>query len=138
MLDRIGKGDRISLGDAILLFISLFLPWYKVSVSIGGISRSESGHAFETLKYTDIILLLISIAVVAIIILIAQGTLDAALAPIVLVVGAIATLLILYRMIDKPGPDVDGLDVGLGFGIFLGLIGAVAIAVGQVMKAQER
>ncbi len=132
MLDRIGKGDRISLGGAVVLFISLFLTWYKVS---GGII-SVSSNAFDTLKYTDILLLIGSIAVVALILLIAQGTVDAALSPIVLVIGAVATLLVLFRLISIPVPD--GIDASRGVGIFIGLIGAIAIAVGQVMKAQER
>lgn len=132
MLDRIEKNDRISLGGAAVLLISLFLTWYKVSA--GGLSIT--GNAFDTLKYTDILLLLGSIAVIAIILLIAQGTLDEALSPAILVIGAVATLLVLFRLLNTPAPD--GVDASRGIGIFIGLIGAAAIAVGQIMKAQGR
>lgn len=36
MLDRISKADRISLAGAIVLFIGLFLPWYKPDVGDWG------------------------------------------------------------------------------------------------------
>jgi hypothetical protein len=45
--------------------------------------------------------------------------------------GILATLLILYRIIDPPG------DAAREFGVFLGLIAAAGIAVGGWLSMQE-
>jgi hypothetical protein len=49
----------------------------------------------------------------------------------------LATLLVLFRLIKMPTPDVQGVDFGRGFGIFIGLIGAAAIVAGQVMDRKN-
>lgn len=135
MVNRLGRGDRISLVGGALLVISLFLNWY--SVSAGPITIS--GSAFDALKFIDILLLILGAGVVVLILGIAAGRVDAVYGPASLGAGVLALLLVLFRMISKPnGGDVpDGVDYGLAFGIFVALIAAIVIIVGQVMKAQE-
>ncbi len=139
MLNRIGNGDRISLGGAIVLFISLFMTWYTIKVSLGGLTSgiAANASAFDALKFTDLLLLVISVGVAAVILLIASNKIGSELSQAVLPAGAVATLFVLFRLIKVPGVDVSGVDVGRGFGIFLGLIGAAAIVAGQVMKQKE-
>lgn len=127
MVDRLGRGDRISLGGGALLVISLFLSWYKAG--------PFSANAFDALDLIDILLLILGAGVVILILGIAAGRIDAIYGPATLAAGIIALLLVLFRMIDKPGPG--GAGIGLAYGIFIALISAVAICVGQVMKAQE-
>ena len=49
--------------------------------------------------------------------------------------GLAATLMVALRIIFTPGGDFDDLiDVGLEFGIFIALLGAVGIALGGMMS----
>lgn len=137
MLNRLGRGDRISLGGGVLLVISLFMNWYSVSVS----GFSVSGSAFDALSVIDFLLLIIGAGVVALILAIAADRLDESYAPAALAGGVVAAVLILFRMIRKPHagdvPEGLGIDYSLAFGIFVALIAAIAIIAGQVMKARE-
>jgi hypothetical protein len=139
VLTRLGNGARISLGGAIVLFISLFMTWYTAKVSLGGLISDigVNASAFDAFKFTDLLLAAISLGVIAVIVLVATDKLGPELSQAVLPAGALATLLVLFRLIKMPTPDVQGVDFGRGFGIFIGLIGAAAIVVGQVMDRKN-
>jgi hypothetical protein len=139
VLTRLGNGARISLGGAIVLFISLFMTWYTAKVSLGGLISDigVNASAFDAFKFTDLLLAAISLGVIAVIVLVATDKLGPELSQAVLPAGALATLLVLFRLIKMPTPDVQGVDFGRGFGIFIGLIGAAAIVAGQVMDRKN-
>ncbi len=131
---RLTTGDMIAGVGGIVLLISLFLPWYGVSVDIAGVSASESGSGWEALGFIDILLFLISVAAIGIVAARAAGALpDDLPAPVILLgLGALAALLVLYRIIDIP---VDGdvpaqVDFSRKIGIFIALIGSGAVAYG--------
>jgi hypothetical protein len=131
---RLTSGDITAGVGGIVLLISLFLPWYGVSVNVAGFSASENASGWEVFSTIDIILF--AIAVVAIT-LVALKALDQVPAetpvPLILLgLGALAVLLIIYRLIDSPAPSdlPDEVDVSRKIGIFIGLIGAAGIAYG--------
>jgi hypothetical protein len=83
--------------------------------------------------FIDILLFLIAIAVIAVVAARATGQLPAEVpaAVVLLGLGALAVLLVLYRIIDIPAEDVpDQVDLGRKVGVFVALIGAVAVAYG--------
>jgi hypothetical protein len=127
---KLTTGDKIAGVGGIVLLISLFLPWY--GVSSGPISVTGSG--WETLGFIDILLFLASVATIAIVAAKATGKLPADLpAPVILLaLGAVAVLLVLFRIIDIPGPsDVpDEVDLSRKIGIFIALISSAAMAYG--------
>jgi hypothetical protein len=131
---RLTTGDMIAGAGGIVLLISLFLPWYGVSVDIAGFSASESGSGWQALGFIDILLFLISVAAIAIVVARAAGALPADLpAPVILLgLGALAVLLVLYRIIDIPadGDVPDQVDLSRKVGIFIALIGGAALAYG--------
>jgi hypothetical protein len=130
---RLTTGDIIAGVGGIVLLISLFLPWYGVSVDIAGFKASESGSGWEALGFIDILLFLVSAAAVAIVAARAAGALPADIpAPVILLgLGALAVLLVLFRIIDIPAGDVpNGVDLSRKVGIFIALIGAAAVAYG--------
>jgi hypothetical protein len=131
---RLTTGDMIAGVGGVVLLISLFLPWYGVSVDIAGVSASTSGSGWEALGFIDILLLLISVAVIAIVAGRAAGALpDDLPAPVLLLgLGALAVLLVLYRIIDIPvdGDIPNQLDLSRKIGIFIALIASAAIAYG--------
>jgi hypothetical protein len=131
---RLTTGDMIAGLGGVALLISLFLPWYGVSVDIAGVSLSESGNGWEVLGFIDILLFLISIGVIAIVAARAAGVLpDDVPAPVLLLgLGALAVLLVLYRIIDIPtdGDVPAQVDLSRKLGIFIALLAAGAVAYG--------
>jgi hypothetical protein len=131
---RLTTGDIIAGVGGVVLLISLFLPWYGVSVDIAGFSASESGSGWEVLGFIDILLFLISVAAIAIVVARAAGALPADLpAPVILLgLGALAVLLVLYRIIDIPteGDIPEQVELSRKVGVFIALVGAAAVAYG--------
>jgi hypothetical protein len=131
---KLTTGDMIAGVGGIVLLISLFLPWYGVSVDIAGFSASESGSGWEALGFIDILLFVISVAVIGIVAARAAGSLPADIpAPMLLLgLGAFAVLLVLFRIIDIPvdGNVPDEVDLSRKVGIFIALLASAALAYG--------
>jgi hypothetical protein len=136
-MSRLSQGELIAGGSGLALLVVMFLPWYGVDVQVAGFSSSESGNAWEVFSTIDILLFLVSLVAVGA----AVGKLadvllsDLPVAAIVTGAGVLAVLLILYRIIDLPGPDIpqiveNNVDFGRKIGLFLGLIAAGGVAYG--------
>ena len=137
MLDRIEKGDRISLAGAVALLIALFLPWYGIDTDFLGngpgadlarqLVKGVSVDAFEAFDILDIVLLLLAIGAAALIVLVALEKIDTSLHRFVETIGGVAAIAVLFRIVFQP----DG--ASLKWGIFVALIGAGLIAAGQYL-----
>jgi hypothetical protein len=138
---KLSVGDQIAAVSGIVLLIALFLPWYGVDVSVGGFSASESANAWEALDFIDILLFLIALVAIGVPVAKAAGSMpdDVPGPMIVLAAGGLAVLLVLFRLIDLPTPDVSGsgIDFSRKFGIFLGLIAAVGVTYGGWRANEE-
>jgi hypothetical protein len=131
----------LMIGAGALLVISLFLPYYHVKVSAGGFgSFGGNVSGFDSFDIIDIILLIVGIASVlagaAALGLgpVSSGELPRWLPTAVAVGGAVAAVLILFRMFVDPAPGVPGgvdadIDVGRGFGIWFGLWAAMILVL---------
>ena len=131
---KLTPGD-ISAGiGGVVLLVSLWLKWYGVSVNVSGFSASESASGWQVLSTIDIILFLVSLVAIGLVAARAAGAAPADLpVPLVLLgLGALAVLLVLFRIIDSPAPSdlPDQVDVSRKIGIFIALIGAAGIAYG--------
>jgi hypothetical protein len=138
---RLTPVDMIAGVGGIVLLISLFLPWYGVSVDVAGFSASESATGWEVLSLIDIILFLCAVVAIAVVGARAAGALppDVPAGLVLLAVGALALLLCLFRIIDIPAGDVpDEVDLSRKFGIFLALISSAAIAYAGWRANAER
>jgi hypothetical protein len=146
-VDRLNTGEKISAVSAVLLFIFMFFDWFGAEVSgVPGFSGSISGAGGSAWDALDVIPIFLMIAIVAAIGVAVIRLTDADLEPpispnaIVAALGALAVLLILYRIIDPPGGGSLGgvsVDTTLKFGIFLGLIAAAGIAYGGYAAMRE-
>jgi hypothetical protein len=128
--------ERLAGAGAAIVVASLFLPWYGVALA-GGLVKTPIG-AFGLVEAA----LLLTVCSAAILILICsrgfslprplhEGTLLAA-------AGVWAALLIAYRMLDRPEFELAGVGrVGLRYGIFVALIGAILLVVGGLRKRRE-
>ncbi len=147
-LDRLSTGEKIAGVSAILLFVFMFFDWFtaEVSVSGGGFvgSASEGGNAWDAMEVIPIFLLLAVVAAVGVaVIRLSDAVFEPAISvnAVVAVLGAVATILILYRIIDPPGGGGSlggvSVDISPSVGAFLGLIAGAGIAYGGYRAMDE-
>ena len=146
-LYKLSTGEKISAASGVLLFVFMFFDWFGVEVSgVPGFSGTVSGGGGSAWDALDVIPIFLVIAIVAAVGVAVVRLTDADLEPafslntIVAVLGALAFLLILYRIVDPPGGGQFGgvsVDTTLQIGIFLGLISAAGIAYGGYSAMRE-
>jgi hypothetical protein len=141
---RLSQGELIAGVSGLALLVVMFLPWYGVDFNFGGVSDSETVNAWEVFSWIDILLFLAALAAVgsAVVKLADVDLPDVPVAAIVAGLGAVAVLLVVYRVIDTPGPDIpqiieNNIDFGRKFGLFLGLIAAGGVAYGGYRQMSE-
>jgi hypothetical protein len=130
---RLTPRDMIAAAGGAVLVVSLFLPWYGVSFEMAGFTKSDSGTGREVLSSMDMLLFLISLAAIAVVAARAAGAVpDGPARLIELSLGALAVLMVLYRIIDIPteGHVPDHVELSRKGGIFIALVGAAAITYG--------
>jgi hypothetical protein len=115
---RLRDGEWLAAGGGAALLASLFLDWY------GGLS------AWRALAVLDLLLALV--ALVPLVLAVLQATRRSPALPVAFSVltgpaGALAVLLILFRIVDLPGPDALR---EVHAGAWLGLAAAVLIVAG--------
>jgi len=137
---QISTGAKISAASGLALLIVMFLPWFGVSLELGGRSFEESGNAWEVLSFIDILLFLCGLIAIGVVAAKAAGALPTPVGMIVLAVGALALLLVIFRLIDSPAPGnlPDSVDVSPEVGIFLGLLASAGIAFGGYMMMSDK
>jgi hypothetical protein len=109
-------GDWLAGLGGLALLVSLFLTWYSVT---GG-SRELTG--WQSFSIIDVLLALAALLGIALAVTTATRRTPAvpvALGVIAGPVGVLATVLVLIRLLDPPGP-----------GVWLALAGAAAVAAG--------
>jgi hypothetical protein len=140
-LGRLRRGETIYLVAAILLFVLMFFDWYGVgwkngSESLGGvITAVAGGSAWQTLEVLPLFLMLtVAVAVGAALLRLGGSDWKPAIPPgvAVCVLGLLAALGILGRMVSPPdlGGEGIGYSVNLELGIFLALAAALGVAYG--------
>jgi hypothetical protein len=137
-LGRLRTGEAIYLVAAILLFVLMFFTWYGVTMA--GESEVVSlvvhgGDAWQTLEVLPLLTMFTIVVAVGSALLRLSGsdwkpTIPPSVA--VCVLGLLAALGILWRMISPPdlGGEGIGYSVNLELGIFLALAAALGIAYG--------
>jgi hypothetical protein len=165
--DRPRYGLLVSALGAIVLAVSVFLPWYGVSFTSAGLTfvqqlgdqaasqfgnaalqgymsnfhtnlNSLAGHQFmalsahQALKDLNIVLLLLAGLAIAIALMALAGpgsSSDGHRAPLALL-GAIATVCVLFRMVDPPSVAGGIFSLSLREGAWLAFLGSMAMVAG--------
>jgi hypothetical protein len=137
-VNRLRTGEKIAGAAAVLLFIDLFLSWYSVDLggALGAAAKSAgvdtSVSAWGAFSWVDLLLLLTILAALAMVVVRGTGRsvdLPASLPLIVAGLGVFATLVVLYRILNQPGPnDI----ISVEYGAYLGLILVAALTYGAV------
>jgi hypothetical protein len=140
---RVTTLDWVVIGAGLLAFISSFLPWYAVSVSFNGISRSDSTGAWGAgfAAWFSVLLLLVAGGLVLANVMDAQVNLPVPMPLLTLGLAGLAFVLIVLRWLTFPdatgglGALGDGIKAssGAGFGLYLGLLCAIAIGVASFL-----
>jgi hypothetical protein len=137
----------IGLSAAILLVISLFLPWYTLDHN----PTRDAGDAFlcgtndysctgfETFPIMRWLLLLAASAPIILAWILVRGhKLSWAPGELTMIAGFTATVLVGYNgIIDKPGTGPEESGVSLTYGYWLALICSIAIAIVGFTRSQE-
>jgi hypothetical protein len=145
-IGRLRNSHRLIGGGGVALFIFLFFfKWYGVSFGgslpggvLGSASSSATGwDAFTSSRWIWLITIIVALGAV----LIAAGTLKfespVQLSIVVVGLGALSTVLIIYRIVHHPTASVPGFHAGIKIGIWLGLIAAAAITYGGYLAMNE-
>ena len=142
-LDRLRSGEAIALVSAILLFVLMFFTWFGAKATTGGeplggvITGAAGGNAWQTLEVIPLFLMLaIVVAVGAALLRVTGSDWKPAIPPggAVCVLGGLAALLILIRIISPPGPSGAfselGMESTLKLPVFIAFVAALGIAYG--------
>jgi hypothetical protein len=129
-LDRLREGELLAGAGGALLFGAMFLPWFgKVSpfcTPLAGYSCDRKFNAWSAFGVTDYILLLTAIAGIVVAVAGTNAKTDSQItsASLTTPLAFLATLLVLYRLVDPVGK------LDLRFGIYIGLLGCLAVTYG--------
>src|SRR5688572_19605827 len=136
---RLGNGDMVAAAGGLLMFLSLLLPWFGVSgtENLCGAGK-DSCTGFETFTILDLLLVLGALAPLILVWIVVRGhELSWPPGEVTMIVGAIATTLILYNgIVDRVGSTREF--VGLDIGWYLGLLGALMIVAGGAISQITR
>ena len=130
---RVRAGEIVAGVAGLVLLASLFLDWYSVSpdVLFGASDRQVRGvDAWGAFTIVDVLIAIVALLGIALAIsqVVGRGpALPVALGVITTTLGLAASLLVLYRILNQPGPN-DVIDVAAGawvgvaacLGVFLG------------------
>ena len=147
-ISRLRRADQIVGAGAVAFFIILFFfKWYGVSSNVGAVSGlnlnvSRSGwDTFTNSRWIWIITIVVGLG--SVVLVATQRKLELPLQPGVIVagLGALSTVLILYRIVHHPTANASfgsfHASVGIKLGIWLGLIAAMAVTYGGYLQMQE-
>jgi hypothetical protein len=137
-VNRLSRGEKIAGAAALLLLADMFLNWYSVNIS-GALSQAvkragidTSVNAWQAFSTTDLLIFLTVLAALTMVGLRVMGrsaNLPVSVPLVVAALGAITTLIVLWRIVNQPGPN-DFINVEIG--AYIGLVLLVVITYGAV------
>jgi hypothetical protein len=127
--------ERVAAGATLILFISLFLDWYHITVSFGSFSESGSASALTAHGYMYITLILCLVILAIYVAKLGFGKVPFNLpiteAQLILGISALNLLLVIIAFFDKD-------NTSWSFGAFLGLLAALVALAPTVWPFVEK
>jgi hypothetical protein len=138
------RDQRFAAIAAIWLLLAMFLPWYEKNVVIPPSTKfaSDSISAFGAVSFVEAAIFLVAAGVM--VLLLARADERAFHLPggdgtVIFTAGLWATLLIFYRVFDRPNVSGEGGTVGIQWGFFVAFVAAGALAfAGQRIRVAGR
>lgn len=128
---RLRPAEWLAAAAAAGIVVTLLLPWY------GAREREDTVTGFESFAVIDVLLLVAAAVGVALFVLQATQTSPArpvAFGVLTVTAGLLATLLVLYRLINEPGPDAF---IDVRAGAWLGLAAVLALTAGGWLSLRD-
>ena len=141
-VNRLSRGEQIAGVAAVLLLIDMFLNWYGANLNgaqsalADRVGIDTNVNAWQAFSTTDILIFITCVAALTMVGLTAMGRttgMPMSLPMVVAVLGGLTTLVILYRIVNQPGPN-DAINVD--FGAYLGLVLAAALTYGAIQAGE--
>jgi len=137
---KLKPSDWLIGGGAIVFLIAMFLPWYKAEA--GPFEASANGWEYFLL---GIVPLLLDIAVAVFVLLPLFNpsvNLPDSFGPVsraqgLLIAAAVASGLVLLRLLFEDGEEGFGVEISRGIGLFLAFLASLAVLAGVFMKQKE-
>jgi hypothetical protein len=139
---RVSPGELIGIGAALVLFASLWLPWFTTSSENpnsklpGGAHGGDSANAWAVFSTFDWLLVAACAAPFILTWIIARGhSLTWKPGEVTMIVGIVTFILILCNgiILGRPG---DSVDIGLAIGYFVALLASLGLlAAGYLRQA---
>ena len=133
-LSRLRAGELIAAAGGVVLLVVMFLDWYAAGgvTAVGGrdVEISVGFSAWEAFGITDVLLALAALVAIGTAVLAAtrpSPALPIAGSVATTAAGAFAALLLLYRILNQPGPNEF---IEVEWPAFLGFLCVLAIAAG--------
>jgi hypothetical protein len=142
---RLRTGELVAAVSGLALLIIMFLPWFgfdfgggealeDLGVNVSVPEVSEDFNAWESFDFIDLVLFVTAVVAIGLGVATAMSqtvNLPVATSAITAGLGILATVLVIYRILDPVG------EADRKYGLFLGLIAAIGVAVGGWMSMQE-
>ena len=135
---------RMAAVAALVLVLSMGLPWYQRTVDPGSGSglASQSLNAFGVFTFVEAAILLVACGVLFLLWARMQGKafhLPGGDGLVIMLAGGWAALLLIWRVFDRPGDEQPGVVVGVQWGFIVALAAAAALVVaGARVRAAHR
>jgi hypothetical protein len=146
--DALDRDRRLAAVAALLLFVTMLLPWYQQNAVVTGSKHgalvSQNLNAFAVFSFVEAAVLLVALAVLFLLYRRAEGAtfhMPGSDGAVIFAAGLWAGLLLVLRLFDKPGITHNGVaaNVGVQWGIFFALAAAGLLAyAGSRMRAARR
>jgi hypothetical protein len=137
---RVRIGELVAGAAGVVLLASMFLDWYSVTpeLLVGGVDKPASGvNAWGAFSIVDLLLALVALLGIALAAsqVVGRGpALPVALAVVTTTIALAGSLLLLYRIINQPGPnEVISVDAGA----WIGLAAGVAVFLGAWLSLSD-
>ncbi len=128
---RVRTGDVVAGVAGVLLLLSTFLQWYTVR------GRADGLSAWGAFTIVDLLVGLVALLGIALALsqVVGRGpALPVALAVITTTLALAASLLVLYRILNQPGPN-DA--IGVGAGAWAGLAASLGVFFGAWLALSD-
>ena len=128
---RVRAGELVSGVAGVVLLVSMFLDWYAVS------GRDDTLTAWGAFSVVDLLLALVALLGIALAVSQMAGrgpALPVALGVITTTLALAGTLLLLYRILNQPGPN-DLISVEAG--AYVGLLASLGVFLGAWLSLSD-
>lgn len=127
---RLAGEQRLAVMAALVLLLTLFLPWYQTSVAQGSRFISHTLNGFGSADFVMASVVLVAFGVLGMQLARGEGRgfhLPGGDGLVTMVAGGWVALLIFYRVIDHPNVSGPGATIGVQWGVFVAFLAAALL-----------